>query len=518
MIDSRQLNRCRTINKFKFYNEMTAYFNNLLKRLVSSSALMFERKFLPFSCLIFSSLSPFSQAYAFNSYFDTQIAIEPCPEYAYGGVTVNVFYRIAGVGDLIPAQIVSSTFDSNANLFKPVIRLPATYSTTKFVITSTCTSTSQGTSKESNIMQLSNCDKLAKYDSDSDGITNDREDLNCDNSFSPGDFSNPNNIDTDGDGVADLVESVSNTDPTNPGSSPRPFIYSATTFDTNSDGVSDPVVWRPQTGTWFIKTPSAVNSFPFGQQGDIPLTYRDTNHESNVGVIRRNNTRLIWFLKGLGFSNTAGISKNSFEFGIFGDNIILGPWEKSGITNPAVARLVNGVWEYYILLSTGSIKQVTFGGNGDLLKPQDFDGDGIFDLAVYRPSTQTTYVKQSSNGLLKTYNFGTGTADFTVRGDYTGDGKEELSFWEPSSGLFTSLTSENGINPTQGALKNPSYYKELQLGEYFNDLPLCWNNNGSRNLHTVINHSTGIRKFYPNNDRNQPLQSIQLGLYGDFQG
>ena len=130
---------------------------------------------------------------------------------------------------------------------------------------------------------------------------------------------------------------------------------------------------------------------------------------------------------------------------------------------------------------------------------------GFFNFFIYK-------------GVVKTYVFGTGTADYTVRGDFTADGKDELTFWEPQTAKFTSLKSNNGINPTQGLTKNSTYYNELTLGEYYYDLPLNWNNDGSRHLYTVINHFLGLRKFYPNNSDSQPIKSIQWGLYGDFQG
>jgi hypothetical protein len=62
------------------------------------------------------------------------------------------------------------------------------------------------------------------------------------------------------------------------------------------------------------------------------------------------------------------------------------------------------------------------------------------------------------------------------------------------------------------------HFFELSLGEYFLDLPLNWNFDGSRNLYTIINHATGIRKYYPENNPGRPLKIIQWGLPGDSQG
>ena len=473
---------------------------------------LIEKTFLFFIIMLSASHS-----LAFNPYFDTEVTIELCPEYAYGGITVEVYYSSINSNGPQLAQIISSSYDLPNNLYKPVVRLPSYLGTNKFSIYGICKSTTS-TSANSNTLSISNCDKLALYDTDFDGITNDQEDTNCDNFYSPGDFSNPDNVDSDGDGVADLVEKINSTSPSNPGESPRPIISASSAYDPDGDNLSNPIVWRPASGNWYVKNISgAPTTFNFGQKGDIPFTYQDLNHISDVGVIRQSGNDLVWYFRGSGFPNSGEHNSNGFKFGNFGDNIILGAWEKPGVTNPAVARLVAGKWEYYILLSDKTIRRETWGSNGDLPKPQDLDGDGLLDLSVFRPSNQTTYVKYNNNSQV-TYVFGTGTSDYTPKGDYTGDNKEDISFWEPTTGLFYSLTSNNGFNTTQALVKNPLYYKELSLGEFFKDVPLSWNFNGTKSLFTVVNHSTGIRKYYPNNDPNQTLQNFQWGLAGDFQG
>ncbi|REK46149.1 MAG: hypothetical protein DWQ47_00005, partial [Acidobacteria bacterium] len=39
-----------------------------------------------------------------------------------------------------------------------------------------------------------------------------------------------------------------------------------------------------------------------------------------------------------------------------------------------------------------------WGANGDVPSPGDFDGDGRFDPAVWRPSDRTWYIFGSTNG------------------------------------------------------------------------------------------------------------------------
>lgn len=459
-----------------------------------------------------------NHSYAFDPTFDVEVNLGLCPEYEFGGVSVEFYYTIGNTSQKQQAQVISATPDLPNKSYKAILRFPADRGTNDFTVTSHCKS-SKGLSSASNEIAFSNCTKLALYDTDFDGISNEKEDTNCDNFFSPGDYSNPDNIDSDGDGVADLVELVSNTSPTNQGNSPRPFIVSYASFDPDGDGVSNPVVWRPSNGTWYYRSSQGqAVSFPFGNANDIPFTYRDFNQQSNVGVVRRSGNDLIWYFRGNGFPDLNGQNGNQITFGSFGDIIIPGAWEKPGITNPAIARLFGGIWDVYILMSDRSIKRIVWGGNGDIPKPQDLNGDGIIDFSVYRPATQSTYVTYTNLSNADTFKFGTGTSDFTVKGDYTGDGIEDLAFWEPIHAKFFILKSDLGFNVTQGQLKNPLYYFETQLGEYFNDLPLSWNNDGNKDIFTTINHFSGTRKYLPQNNPSLAIQSFQWGLYGDFQG
>lgn len=451
--------------------------------------------------------------------FSVRVQLEVCPEYAFGGVTVHLGYKVGNDVGFTPATVTSESITGTTGVFE--LEIPSQHGTTPIQIAAFCDN-SFGTGKASNTLTTSNCEALALLDSDQDGLTNLQEDSNCDNFYSPGDFSNPDNIDTDGDGFRDVFEYLDGTDPNNPGVSPRPKVFAGDAFDPDGDGNSNPVVWRGNTGVWYVRdfTASGIHlAIDWGKTGDTPFVYNSgATSTSDLGVVRNVNNQLLWLFRGGGFIKTDGSSNQSLSFGLFGDNIIPGPWESPGVTNPAVARLFANSWTFYIFLSDGTVKIQPWGGNGDVPFIQDFDGDGLLDIAIYRERESNTYVIYSSDNSVHTFKFGTPTSEFTFRGDVTGDGKADLTFWEPITGTFTSLISDNGFDDVKARNRNPLHFQSMQLGLYFIHLPLPWFKENGKTLYTVVDHNTGYRFIRKDNNPLAPPTAIQWGLPGDSQG
>lgn len=454
--------------------------------------------------------------------FDVEVSLDHCPEHRIQpSLELEIYYTVGTSLSLIPANVITLSENNTSNTATAVLRFPTNMASTPFNIVARCVDTGEF-SDYSNKLGVSNCNFIATIDTDRDGIANNLEDTDCNNLFTAQDFSNFENVDTDGDGVRDLSEVFAGADPKNTGSSLVPLVFSSAPYDPNLDGESNPIAWRPSIGNFYVKDasgPGRTLSVKLGRSGDTPITYQPDGAISDLGVIRIESSGFLnWYLRGPGFSRTNGARETSFSLGAAGDNLVFGPFEKPGVTNPAIARLFDSYWVFLIKLSNGTLRYQAWGINGDIPKPQDYDGDGIFDIAVFRPSVLKTFIINSSNNSISVIEFGSHTADLSVRGDYTQDGKADLAFWEPITGVFFTLKSNLGFNPAEGALMNPLYYEQLQLGLYNVHTPLNWNKRAGRIVYTVSDRANGFRHYRLNNLPSSPVTSEQWGIAGDHLG
>jgi len=143
-----------------------------------------------------------------------------------------------------------------------------------------------------------------------------------------------------------------------------------------------------------------------------------------------------------------------------------------------------------------------------VLKIADYDGDGLYDFGIYRPSTRQVIFSRSTNSVMTAIDFGSPTADYLVRGDFSGDGKSDIAFWEPLTAVFHTLSSDSDF----------SISSDLQLGVYNVHLPLSYNLRGGEDVFTVVDHQRGLRYWRDDNLPDGTIESLQWGLPGDFQG
>ena len=89
-----------------------------------------------------------------------------------------------------------------------------------------------------------------------------------------------------------------------------------------------------------------------------------------------------------------------------------------------------------------------------IINPADYTGDGIADLVTWAageaPSGQLWWIRNTATGgILPPTRFGIGDPNFInmdlpIRGDYDGDGIHDLAVWRPSNATFYVLRSTDG--------------------------------------------------------------------------
>jgi putative Ig domain-containing protein/IPT/TIG domain-containing protein/VCBS repeat protein/fibronectin type III domain protein len=216
----------------------------------------------------------------------------------------------------------------------------------------------------------------------------------------------------------------------------------ATDFD--GDGVSDLVVHRPSTGSWyFLQSHSAFttsNAVAWGTSTDIPVAGDyDGDGKADPAYYRPSTGQ--WAILQSG-TNTM----RSVALGTSGDLPVPGDYDGDGKTDVAIFHPPTGLWSI-VLSSTGATQTVTLGGWGDVPVPRDFDGDGKTDIAIYHPSTGQWFIVRSTTGTIMTVVLGL-PSDIPVPGDYDGDGKADPAVYHPATAVWSVLQSTTSVITT----------------------------------------------------------------------
>jgi glucose/arabinose dehydrogenase len=101
-----------------------------------------------------------------------------------------------------------------------------------------------------------------------------------------------------------------------------------------------------------------------------------------------------------------------------------GDFNGDGLTDLAVFRPSTLTW--YVR----NVATVRWGMPGDLPVPGDYDGDGVTDIAAYRPSTGQWFVRNQF-----TLSWGR-MGDVPLPADYNNDGMTDLAVYRPSTGQW----------------------------------------------------------------------------------
>lgn len=220
--------------------------------------------------------------------------------------------------------------------------------------------------------------------------------------------------------------------------------------DYDGDGKVDLVVFR--SGIWYMLNSSdnAFRAVQFGIQTDVPVAGDyDGDGRTDIAVFREG----AWHI--LQSSNQAYRAE---QFGLATDKPVAGDYDGDGKTDLAVFRPAGASW-YVLQSSDGGFRAAQFGIETDRPVQGDYDGDGRTDFAVYRPAGGAWYIEQTTGGF-RAEQFGLAT-DMPAPGDYDGDGRLDIAVFR--GGAWYISQSSNGLLKseqfgTEGDRAVPSAY------------------------------------------------------------
>lgn len=179
-----------------------------------------------------------------------------------------------------------------------------------------------------------------------------------------------------------------------------------------------------------------------------------------------------------------------------------------GRTDYSVTRNVGGLLNWYTAINGASeTRFAQWGLPNDVPVPEDFDGDGKDDLAVWRsgnPFEAAFYIFQSSNNTFKLEIFGQTGDNPGLVGDWDGDGKADVAVYRSSAvgnqSYFYFRASSNNPNG------NTTFVPWGSVG----DKPMRGDYDGDGKLDAVV--------FRPANSVWYILESSNIQVRYDFWG
>jgi hypothetical protein len=205
----------------------------------------------------------------------------------------------------------------------------------------------------------------------------------------------------------------------------------------------------PATGVWYLRRPTGVDAFYYGDPGDAPfLGDWDCDGVDTPGLFRSADGFV--YLRN---SSTQGIADIRYFLGDPGDFPLVGDFDGDGCDTVSVYRQAEG--RVYILNRLGSGDQGVgfadfdyyFGNPEDTAFAADFDGDGVDTIGLRRETTGLTYLRNSHTpGPAHAVFYYADPGDRSIFGDWDGNGTATPGVFRPPEARFY-LRSVNTAGP-----------------------------------------------------------------------
>ncbi len=276
--------------------------------------------------------------------------------------------------------------------------------------------------------------------------------------------------------------------------------------DFDADGRTDLTVYRNSNNTFYAQ--SSLNNRLFakqiGQAGDsVSLTVDfDGDGKSDFSTARY-NSQVLWRIFN---SATETLQETQWGSSALGDFFAAADYDGDGRFDIAVFRA--GIW-HIIESSTGNYRYERFGQSGDVPAPNDFDRDGRADLAVARSENgqRVWYVRSNSDNQFYRIGWGLSSdAFFTGRADWDGDGAADISVIRNESGqrvFYIRRSSDLQLQIIRWGLSSDL----VKLGDYDGD---------GRTDAAVTRTVNGLKVFLILQSSTGEPRYEYFGLPGDF--
>ena len=250
------------------------------------------------------------------------------------------------------------------------------------------------------------------------------------------------------------------------GQSARGFA-AAVAADFDDDGRSDPTIFRPSTGQWWVLRSGSFYTdsliAQWGNAGTLPVPGDfDGDNKTDLAVYNplglfgstpAGNWNIRYSSNGYDAQTRTSYPFPTLATNYTGMNLpLLADFNGDGKPDFVTFREATGEWSVRVTnfkfptrLPEAFCTGCEFNGHwqwglpGDVPVPADYDGDGFAELAVWRPSDGLWFLRMSSNGydrsLAQVYQWGL-PGDIPIVGDFDGDKRTDLAVWRPSNGTW----------------------------------------------------------------------------------